>query len=271
MYDTINFQELFEGFQNTPLLWNASDIYGFEQFCPEHTTKPFYQNSEIKKLRLGKWVENFVAFQLENQEDITIIEENLLIKEEKRTIGELDILLINQNQPIHLEVVYKFYLYDNSNTYNDPLAYWIGPSRNDTLVYKLNKLKDKQFPLLHHPKTLETLKKYQFDINTIKQRVCFNAQLFLPYQNQDIDVSPLNTDCVAGWYLNIERINELESFQFYIPEKLQWLCAPKETVDWLSFIEAKNEIKTFIANRQSPLCWLRNEHGEFQKCFITWW
>ncbi|WP_299123092.1 DUF1853 family protein [uncultured Winogradskyella sp.] len=271
MNDTINFQELFEGFQNTPLLWNGSDIYGFEQFCPKYTSEQFDQNSEYKKLRLGKWVENFVSFQLQNQDDVAIIEENLIIKKEKRTIGELDILLVRKDQPIHIEVVYKFYLYDKRNLYDNPLACWIGPNRNDALVYKLNKLKEKQFPLLYHSNTIEVLKKHKFDVNTIKQQVCFNAQLYLPYQNKDIDVSPLNKDCVVGWYLNIKQINELENFQFYIPKKLEWLCIPKENVDWLSFVQAKNEIRTNIANGQSPLCWLKNEYNEFQKCFITWW
>ena len=262
---------MFEGFQNTYLLWSASNIYEFEQFCPEYTSVQFIQKSEYKKLRLGKWVEKFVAFQLRQDARIKILEENLIIKDGKITIGELDMLLLKDHQPVHLEIIYKFYLYDNTKSQSNTLSHWVGPNQNDALVYKLKKLKEKQFPLLYNTKAKDALKNYLFDSNSITQQVCFKAQLFLPYENQDIDVSPLNPNCVVGWYLNIENINELKNFQFYIPEKLKWLCFPKETIDWLPFIEAKKEIKTYIVTKRSPLCWLKNEHSELQKCFITWW
>lgn len=271
MSDKINFNELFEGFQNTPLLWNNSEVYELEQLLINNISTHFSNNYKSKKLRLGKWVENFVSFQLQHDSHIKIIEENLQIKSNKITIGELDLLLLKDKHPIHLEIIYKFYLYDNTNNYANELSHWIGPNKNDALVYKLNKLKEKQLPLLHHPRTRHALEKYPFDINSIKQQVCFKAQLFLPYDDKDLNVSPINTSCVVGWYLNIERISELENFEFYIPEKLEWLCQPKENLNWLPFIEAKNKIDIYITNNRSPLCWLKNENNILQKCFITWW
>lgn len=249
----INFQELFEGYQNTHLLWNSSAIYGFEQCCPKYTSKQFINKSEHRKLRLGKWVENFVSFQLQQDSQIKILEENLIIKDNKQTIGELDLLFLKDKQPVHLEIIYKFYLYDNTKSYPNSLSPWIGPNRNDALLFKLEKLKEKQFPLLYKPETIDVLHHYPFDINSIKQLVCFKAQLFLPYENKAVDVSPLSPNCVAGWYLNIEQIKELENFQFYIPEKLEWLSLPKETLDWLPFIQAKTKIMTCIDNKRSPL------------------
>ena len=271
MDKAINFQELFNGFQNTPLLWNASAIYAFEQFNPEYTSEQFLQKSEYKKLRLGKWVENFVAFQLQQDASVKILEENLQIKNDKLTIGELDMLILKDEQPIHLEIIYKFYLYDTTKIHPNAINNWIGPNRNDALIYKLKKLKEKQLPLLYHAKTIELLKQHQIDINLYKQHVCFKAQLFLPYENQTIDVAPLNPACVVGWYLNILKINELKNHQFYIPEKLEWLCLPRESVEWLTFGDAKNEIQQYIATKRAPLCWIKNENRELQKCFITWW
>ncbi len=271
MSDNLNFIELFKGYQNTPLLWNNTDVYELEQLRIKNISTHFSNNYKNKKLRLGKWVENFVSFQLQQYSHINILEENLQIKSNKITIGELDLLFLKDEHPVHLEIIYKFYLYDSTDSYANELSHWIGPNRNDTLVYKLNKLKEKQLPLLYHPKTKEALKKYPFDINSIKQQVCFKAQLFLPYHNRFINESLLNPHCVVGWYLNFEKINELKIDKFYIPEKLEWLCSPKETVDWLSFIEAKHKIQSFISKKRSPLCWLKNEHSELQKCFITWW
>ena len=267
----INFQELFDGFQNTPFLWKTAAIIDIEQFCPKPTINKFTQIAEPKKLRLGKWVEQFVSFQLQQDTRIKILEENLQIKDNKITIGELDLLLTQDDLPMHLEIIYKFYLYDSSKHHTNSLYNWIGPNKNDTLVYKLKKLKEKQLPLLYHSKTKTVLKDYPFDIYSIEQKVCFKAQLFLPFEDQDMDISPLNSTCVIGWYLNIEKISELQHYQFYIPEKLEWLCTPINEVDWLSFEDAKTKIRNQIENKRSPLCWLKNSNNELQKCFITWW
>ena len=271
MDNTINFQELFEGFQNTPFLWKTPAMIDLEQFCPKSTKTKFIQESEPKKLRLGKWVEHFVSFQLQQDARNKILEENLQIKDNKITIGELDLLLLQDEQPIHLEIIYKFYLFDSSIHQTNSLYNWVGPNQNDTLVYKLTKLKEKQLPLLYHPETKAILKDYPFQINSIEQKVCFKAQLFLPYEDQHIDISPLNANCVMGWYLNIENIDDLKHFQFHITEKLEWLSSPHIKVDWLSFDDAKHKIRAQIDNKRSPLCWLKKNTNELQKCFITWW
>jgi len=269
--NTKNFQELFKGFQDTPNLWETSAVYNLEQFCPKPTFNQFTQNAEVKKLRLGKWVEKFVLFQLQQDASIKILQENTQIKNNKITIGELDLLILKDDQPLHIEIIYKFYLYDSNKDQSNPLNNWVGPNQNDALIFKLNKLKEKQLPLLHHPKTKALLQDYSFDINSIEQLVCFKAQLFLPFDHQNIEISLLNSNCVEGWYLNFERIDELKQFQFYIPEKLEWLCSPKTSVNWLDFNDAKIEIKFQIEKKRSPLCWIKNSNNEFQKCFITWW
>ena len=206
---------------------------------------------------------------MQQQADIKIIEENLIVKNEKRTIGELDLLLLKNEQPIHLEIIYKFYLYDSAKTYNNSLDYWVGPNRGDTLINKLNKLKNQQFPLLEKPETKTVLQHYNF--STIKQQVCFKAQLFMPYKHQNIAVMPLNSQCVTGWYISFKQLDELKDFQFYIPTKLEWLCLPKYTVNWIAFSEVKTVIESYITNKRSPLCWLKSKTNTLQKCFITWW
>ncbi|RED45156.1 hypothetical protein DFQ10_10223 [Winogradskyella eximia] len=270
MDKTLDFQDLFEGFQSTPYLWKGSTVYHLKQYSPEPTLNQFPIENESKKLRLGKWVENFVAYQLKHQNGIKLLEENLQIKDNKITIGELDLLFLQNEKPIHLEIVYKFYLYDSKQNDVNSLNNWVGPNRSDALVYKLKKLKEKQLPLLYHPKTKDVLEHYPFHINAIIQNVCFKAQLFLPYKNQNINVAPLNSDCVVGWYLNAKNIDELKDFQFYIPKKLEWLSLPKTSVNWLEFEDAKSDIETYIKDQRSPLCWIKR-NNELQKCFITWW
>lgn len=268
---TLNFKDIYEGFQKTPLLWNANEILNLQQFSPIKTIDFFEENDDFKNLRLGKWVEQFIIYQLKKDSHIEILEENFQIKEGKITIGELDLLFLKDKEPCHLEIIYKFYLYDSTMASNDTLDYWIGPNRNDTLRYKLKKLKEKQLPLLYKCQTEPLILKHGIDLKTIKQRVCFKAQLFLPYNSQDITISPLNASCVSGCYISFDKINELKNFDFYIPSKLEWLSVPKLEVPWQSFKEAKQELKEFKESKRSPLCWLKGKDGSFQKCFITWW
>lgn len=262
---------MFDGFQNTPLLWNGNTIWELQQFHTEHTAISFIQKQTNKKLRLGKWVEEFVGFQLRQQSNIKIIEENLQIKNNKLTIGELDMLLLKNEQPIHLEIIFKFYLYDPAlNSYNN-IENWIGPNRNDALVYKLKKLKKNQFPLLYKKSTIAYLENHNLDSKTIEQRVCFKAQLFLPYTSQDINTEPLNKDCVMGFYISFGDISIFKNLQFYIPNKLNWLTIPHNNIEWLDYKHAVSEIEEFINIKRSPLIWLKYNDTLFKKCFITWW
>ena len=57
------------------------------------------------------------------------------------------------NQLIHLEVSYKFYLYDE-NLGKLESEKWIGPNKRDSLVQKTAKLKSKQLPILFHKETI---------------------------------------------------------------------------------------------------------------------
>jgi uncharacterized protein len=269
--DSHNFKELFQGFQNTPLLWHGNEILGLEQYSPKFTTEQYALKSKQKKLRLGKWVEQFISYQLKNDQSIKVIEENIQIKDENITIGELDVLLLQNNTPMHLEIVYKFYLFDDTIVTTNPIEKWIGPNRNDALVYKLKKLKEKQLPLLYSKNTEEVLTRYNIALNAIKQCVCFKAQLFLPLTMKQVDISPLNKDCVIGRFISIKDIYDLKNFQFFIPSKLDWLSTPNPNVTWHNFNNAKIEIQQFIQNKQSPLCWIKSANNKPFKCFVTWW
>lgn len=266
----MNFNELFKGFQTTPLLWNNDIVYDLRQYKIKDTLKEFTPQPEDKQLRLGKWVEKFIAFQLKQVAEVELIAENLQIKKDKLTIGELDLLLRAHKQPIHLEVVYKFYLYDTLQSYTSELEHWIGPNRNDALTYKLKKLKEKQLPLLYNSTTAEVLERFNLKIDAIKQLVCFKAQLFVPFNASDIEIKILNKNCVAGYYLSFAKINLLQDYQFFIPTKINWLLTPHNEVSWLTFKQATEDLENEIKMKRSPLVWIKNDN-EIQKWFITWW
>jgi hypothetical protein len=137
----------FNGFLQTPCLWKGNTIYSLKQFEIEQKFLAF--NVTINpKIRLGKYVERFVSYQLQQDESIKIVSENIQIQQNKITTGELDCVLFKNHSPIHLEIIYKFYVYD-STVGKTEIEHFIGPNRKDSLVEKLTKLQEKQLPLLY--------------------------------------------------------------------------------------------------------------------------
>ena len=106
-------QQHFDGFLQTQHLWKNNNVFNLQQFDIQQ--KSIAIDLEIgKKLRLGKYIERFVSFQISRNENCEIVSENIQIQQDKITLGELDCLLYKDKKPIHLEVIYKFYVFDTS-------------------------------------------------------------------------------------------------------------------------------------------------------------
>ncbi|RXJ51176.1 DUF1853 family protein [Gelidibacter gilvus] len=264
-----NLQRNFEGYLNTPLLWHDAEVYGLKQCALKGMIFRNFTQKSNEHLRLGKLVEQFVFHQLDEDGSYSILAENIQIQDGKRTIGELDALLMTENRPVHLEIIYKFYLYDPSEG-NTELSHWIGPNRRDSLLQKLDKLKEKQLPLLYHPKTQSLLDDLSLNLSEIKQQILFKAQLFLPLDHQKTVFSQLNPDCVKGFYLKINDLERFELGQFYIPEKVNWLMDIHEHVAWMDYHGFMMEIKQWTFKKLAPMCWLKL-NGHYSKFFVVWW
>lgn len=260
----------YQGFLNTPLLWKSNFIFGLKQFEISPAKPTSFEGIIQKYLRLGKRVERFVENELKNQKSISILAENCQIQNEKTTVGELDFILLKNNLPIHLEVIYKFYLYDESFV-NSEIEHWIGPNRNDNLVKKLTKLKEKQLPLLFNSHTEALLEKLHIKASEMKQFVYFKAQLFVPIQYQKNNFQLINNECVIGFYLHQDELNQLSNCKFFIPSKVNWLQNIQTQTNWISYEKFSIKITTILENKTSPLCWLKQPNGETQKFFVVWW
>src|SRR5690606_34795189 len=261
-------QQQYQGYLQTPLLWDKQAGFDLQQFeIPKQETIIFNRKT-AKNLRLGKLVEQFVSTELNSVKEISILLENAQVQNGKQTIGELDCILMYNTTPIHLEIVYKFYLYDDS-IMDSEIEHWIGPNRNDTLVKKYTKLKEKQLPLLHNAHTKIILDQLSLKAEDITQRVLFKAQLFVPYQKKAITFEQLNEACVYGFYVNVSEINQFSDCKFYIPSKKDWLIAVHPQVHWQSHNQFSEAIKELIAQRISPLCWLKYPNGTLEKFFVV--
>jgi hypothetical protein len=266
---TKEIQKRYEGFLQTPSLWKNNAVYELHQF--EINSKPSKINIDInEKLRLGKYIERLVSYQLTQENNIKIVAENIQIQQEKRTLGELDCIILKDEKPIHLEIIYKFYVYDDAVGATE-IEHFIGPNRKDSLVEKLTKLKQKQLPLLYASECEQYLESIRLSSKNMKQHVYFKAQLFVPFTNKNKKLQILNNDCIAGFYITLKELKNFFDCKFYIPEKKDWLIIPHKNVNWLLFNPFKKEAEVYIERSFSPLCWLKKPNGELYKFFLVWW
>lgn len=222
----------------------------------------------LKSLRFGKRLERFFEFAIEHHSDYKILANSIQVLNEKITIGELDFIIqdIRSLDIYHVEITNKFYLCDNKieNENNR----WIGPNRNDSLTNKIEKLKNKQFLLLHNIHTQKKLTNLGIDCKNIIPKINFKAQLFLPLSEYEgISRS------IAGFYVSkIEFENEkYNSHQYFLPEKHDWQVHPRYCENWFSYVDIKPEIELYLTKRKSPMIWMKVNEHKFEKIFIVWW
>lgn len=267
-----------KGFLNTPPLWMNRDLFELEQFeLPEFsdyldldpiTAMPSLSTNFV----LGKRIETFFELVIKQSGNCKLIAGNLQIYKDKITIGEIDFLVydLQQKKDLHIEVVYKFYVYDPS--YHDELQRWIGPNRKDSLLQKVQKLKRDQLPLLFKPETRKTLSSYKLNIDVIKQLVCFKANLFVP-KNWKQKIPFVNTTCIVGYWIHFNELQpgEYGSFEFFAPKKQDWPCDPKDQEKWFSFSQIQDEILEIFKQKKSPLVWLKKSGQQYERFFVVWW
>lgn len=260
----------YQGFLDTAPLWIDSTIYNNKSFHFPNSHNTNLDFSQTLPTRLGKRVEHFVCHNLAQSSHISILASNLQIQHVQQTIGEIDLLLKSHDETIHLEIVYKFYLYDPT-VGTRALDHWIGPNRKDSLIQKLNKLQNKQFPLLHHACTKPYLDKLQVHAESLTQQVLFKAQLFVPFQGKSPEFNGLNPDCVRGFYIKLDQLPSFIHCTFYLPNKLDWLVTPHLAVDWLPYPDFTNQLESLLYHKLAPMVWLKHPDGQLQSCFVVWW
>ncbi|MDT0648996.1 DUF1853 family protein [Autumnicola edwardsiae] len=262
------------GFLATPPLWKHT-LFGLSQFdfpkdilITDPAAIPDFPYSI-----LGKRMESAFEALINISADYEVLASNIQIHTNKITVGELDFLLksISRNQQYHVELVYKFYVYDPS--IKKELERWIGPNRKDSLLQKVKKLKEKQFPLLYKHETIDYLSAFQVNPKKLKQEVCFKANLFLPKLLKQLETGEINPECIAGYWIHSENFcgEEYEKYWFYSPKKQQWPVHPQYAENWHSYEVIKKQVDYFIGCKRSPLLWMKKNESEFELFFVVWW
>jgi len=103
--------------------------------------------------RLGNYYERLWHAMLTLAPDVSIVAHNIALREQGRTLGELDLIIQAANGDlVHLELAIKFYLgrpelLTTAGSCSDPALWW-GPDPSDQLARKVDRLRDHQLPLV---------------------------------------------------------------------------------------------------------------------------
>jgi hypothetical protein len=221
-------------------------------------------------LRLGHLAEKIVSELIKSSTNYKVLYENVQILDGKRTIGEIDFIIESQDtkQIIHVELAYKFYLFDPTIS-SESIINWIGPNRNDSLIKKLEKLEKKQFPLLYNDCAKSQFNKIEID--KASQALCLLVSLFIPYEYKE-SFSTVYEKAIKGYYLNFEKFVSLHSSakMYQLPSKTEWGIDPSENEIWTEFSVLEQQITATLKEKQAPLCWQKH-NDSYLAFFIVWW
>ncbi len=264
------------GFQSNTYLRVVEELLGIPAFKLAQIKFTEADISRLvmpERLRLGNRLERFFSFIIQESNQYELLEENIQISKNKITLGELDFLIydIENKTVLHIELAGKLYLYDP--TIKDELARWIGPNRKDSLLQKTRKLREKQFPLLFSEQSKKALLNFNLPAVTIKQHVSYKARLFMPNSLRNTIPSFVSRENIKGYYIDLDEFRSFKSknYSYFIPEKQDWIVAPKYGEIWFSFDEILSVVEVSLNNKMSPLIWLKKPNNGFETIFVIWW
>lgn len=267
----------YRAFVNCPVLWQSpsSPLPLFSLPWREYDLAE-EEVSVAENVVFGKKMESFFSHAIYKSERYEMLAENVQIISDKVTLGELDFLLRDKEteQLIHVELACKFYLYDERRAGQNEYSAWVGPNQNDFLDRKIEKLKTKQLPLLHHPECRKWLVSELniTDTAQIIQQVYFPANLYLPFGKTDIPGN-INTEAIKGFWLrpDVLKTRDFKSSKFFLTTKTDWLLEPTENTDWQSLDDTLNQVEQMHQRKKSPMVWIKSPEGRFRKAFVVWW
>ena len=136
----------------------------------------------------------------------------------------------------------------------------------------MNKLANRQFPLLYSAAGRRTVTELNLDVNDIEQSIFFLANLFVPKYHH-VEFETINSAAVEGKWM---RLNEwIENHEmactYSLAPKSDWFLRELNHDEWKSVEEMYALIAAEHRQKRSPLVWTRNEQGVQTRTFVVWW
>lgn len=148
--------------------------------------------------RLGRYYEQLWQFALQQAPGIRLLAANLAVCEHGRTLGEMDLLLEDDEGFQHIELAVKFYLGPPDADGLSP-RHWLGPGRHDRLDLKLEHLLSHQLPLARHPAAHPLLR--QLSHAPLHSSLWLGGYLFYPWPRRCRAPRPASAEHLQGSWL----------------------------------------------------------------------
>lgn len=256
------------GFVNSLNLFtdNVIDIEYFNFEKQSISYEEFQSFSLDVKVPLGKRVERFFEFYIEQHDNYKMLKKNIQVNHEKITVGEFDFFIeeLSTKKIIHVELVYKFYIYKE---HKEEIERYHGPNNHDNLEDKLHKLKTKQFPLLFNPLAQDLLG--DLSHKKVTQQLCFLGNIFI-HKKDEAQFEAINESTIAGSYLTFEEFLNDGTYQdklYFIPQKEDWLIEAQYCEFWYKHLKTTQKIKKYFDKSISQLVWVK-EGNHYSRMFI---
>ena len=215
------------------LAWlsQAQTLLGENQFrqnplAIDRTVIPKLKNHH----RLGVHFEDLFELHIKSFPQITDFYSHIQIIEDKRTLGEADFLVRQNNVWQHIEVAIKFYLRVGRS---GRLCDYLGPSLTDSLDKKVNHINNRQLKLLESNSAQKTLHKLGVNSAVGSFSQIFGWLFYHISDDQSNIPDTINPHHARGRWL---ATNELVTFfgeypdtiSFLMPSRSEWLIAPSQ-------------------------------------------
>ncbi|MFT6825760.1 MAG: hypothetical protein ACJAYD_000307 [Patiriisocius sp.] len=255
-------------FKTIPVLELYGTHFPYKRFfLPELALSSF----QIPNTMLGRQAEAIFENCIKESLYYKLITANIQIQGANNTLGELDYLLEEKTtgMQVHVELSCKFYLFDTNN-HTSFEGKWIGPNRKDTLLDKVIKLREKQFPLLFHPDTKASLEALQFDPKKARQECYIATSLYIPKGYAVTLLPEAYQKCVVGYYEYFKNLVLDNGYSYAIPSKKEWLLPPQYITAWFSAADIHAKILEAIQHKKAPQIYKKNG-THIEKLFVVWW
>lgn len=224
-----------------------------------------------KDRRLGRYFETLWAFWLEHDPRFEVIAQNLPLRDEGKTLGELDFLVLDKSsgQNLHWEVAVKFYLGvgDTQQQRN-----WHGPGKKDRLDRKVEHLRNRQSVIYQRSEVQELVQAMGYRVDACG--VILKGRLFYPYDCEEKSLPPVeaNPHHLRSYWLTVSELERKNtSTSRYFPlVGYGWMASVGEAhkTPWMGLDELLEAIKK--GDFRLPLhvsC--RLQDGNSQRFFVV--
>ena len=213
---------------------------------------------------LGKYFERLISYWLHHLRQVEVLRESFTIREQKRTVGEIDFIFIDEHYRMtHWEIAVKFYLFSLET--HDLGSHYLGPNAVDTLDRKVERLFEHQLP-----------RSENFFPDVELREVFVKGRIFYPTLPQ-VELKnhvSLSSSHLSGLWLRHAQLGLLENdmdwghqdVRYLVLTKPHWLAeitASTTTDGLMSFCEFTDSMdQHFSGSQRCPLVVQLNLDGE---------